>query len=230
MTLNSYGQPVGDPLPTWTPRPVPPRASLVGRYCRLEPLNADLHGKDLAAELTGPGVESTWTYLGVGPFDDDEFATFLRDAEAKADPLYFAVVDATSGTAKGLLSLMRLNPANGVIEIGWVVFGPRMQRTRMSTEAHFLLLQLVFDRLGYRRCEWKCDSLNAPSRAAAERLGFRFEGRFHHAVVYKGRNRDTDWLALLDDRWPARRAALDAWLNPENFDSSGHQIAALERG
>ena len=137
------------------------------------------------------------------------------------------MVDRTTGKAVGTLALMRMDPGNGVIEVGHVTFSPKLQRTALSTEAQYLLMRRVFDELGYRRYEWKCDSLNAPSRATAQRLGFQFEGIFRQAVVYKGRTRDTAWFSIIDSEWPARRAAFERWLAPENFDENGVQRRRL---
>jgi RimJ/RimL family protein N-acetyltransferase len=221
------GQPVGFPVPGWTPRPRPPRRPLDGRYCRLEPLDPERHGPDLfAANAADDG--RMWTYLPVGPFDGE--ASYRRWLEAVAggdDPLFHTIVDVAGGRAVGLCSYLRIDPPNGVIEIGHLQFSPRLQRTPAATEAMFLLIRRAFDELGYRRMEWKCDSLNAPSRAAAERLGFRFEGIFRQAVVYKGRNRDTAWFSIVDAEWPTRRAACERWLDVANFDAQGRQIARL---
>ncbi|HVG99051.1 MAG TPA: GNAT family protein [Chloroflexota bacterium] len=221
------GQPVGFPVPGWTPRPRPPRRPMAGRYCRLEPLDPARHGADLfAANAADDG--RMWTYLPVGPFDGEpSYRRWLEAVAGGDDPLFHAVVDVASGRAVGLCSYLRIDPSNGVIEIGHLQFSPRLQRTPAATEATFLLIRRAFDELGYRRMEWKCDSLNAPSRAAAERLGFRFEGIFRQAVVYKGRNRDTAWYSIVDSEWPSRRAACERWLDATNFDAAGKQIARL---
>ncbi|MEE8736768.1 GNAT family protein [Bifidobacterium subtile] len=227
MPVNEYGQQIGQTLPDWTPRHRPTRETLEGRYCRLEPLAADRHAAGLFAAYQ-PAGGALWTYLGIGPFADEaEYARYVRSVERSTDPLFFAVIDRADGAPVGTLSLQRQDPESGVIEIGWVAFSPRMQHTRLSTEAHALLLALVFDRLGYRRCEWKCDSLNGPSRHAAERLGFVYEGTFRSAHVYKQRSRDTDWLAITDADWPECRSALEVWLSPGNFDAAGHQRSTL---
>jgi len=226
--MNEYGQPVGEPLPGWTPRALPPRTPVSGRYCRLEPLDAARHGDALWEAYGGAPDGTLWTYLSAGPhagrgaFDD-----YLARASASTDPLHHAVIDLRSGVAVGTLALMRIDPGNGVIEVGHVAFSPRLQRSPLSTEAQYLLMRRVFDELGYRRYEWKCDSLNAPSRAAAQRLGFRFEGIFRQAVVYKGRTRDTAWYSVIDSEWPGRRAAFEAWLAPANFDGQGRQRRRL---
>ncbi|AKT39711.1 acetyltransferase [Chondromyces crocatus] len=226
--LNDLGQPIGSPLPDWTPRPPPARVTLEGRTCRLEPLDPQRHADDLFAAYRAAPDGRDWTYLTVGPFDTlDDYRRHAERAANSADPLHSAVIDRASGRAVGTLSLMRHDPANGVIEVGNVTFSPLLKRTPLSTEAHFLLMTYVFETLGYRRYEWKCDNLNAPSRKAAERLGFTFEGIFRQAVVTKGRNRDTAWYALLDADWPPLQRAFQAWLAPENFDAQGQQRRSL---
>ena len=222
-----YGQPIGFPVPGWTPRPRPPRRAIAGRFCRLEPLDPARHGPDLyAANADDDG--RMWTYLPVGPFDGEApYREWLDAVAGGDDPLFHAVVDVAGGRAVGLASYLRIDPPNGAIEIGHLQFSPRLQRTPAATEATFLLIRRAFDELGYRRLEWKCDSCNAPSRAAAERLGFRFEGLFRQAVVYKGRNRDTAWFSIVDSEWPAVRAACERWLDASNFDPAGRQRARL---
>lgn len=165
----------------------------------------------------------------MGPFETAQgYREYCERAAASEDPLHFAVIARASGRAVGTLALMRIDPPNGVAEVGHVTFSPLLKRTPVSTEAQFLLMRRVFDELGYRRYEWKCDSLNAPSRQAALRLGFQFEGIFRQAVVYKGRSRDTAWFSIIDGEWPARRAAFEQWLAPENFDAQGRQRARLQ--
>jgi RimJ/RimL family protein N-acetyltransferase len=185
------------------------------------------HGDSLAAAFIG-GEPETWAYLPYGPFADrPAFDAWLAPTAAKPDPLFYAVIDRTSGGAVGVASLMRIDPANGVIEIGHIHFSPRLKRSRAGTEALFLLMARVFDELGYRRLEWKCNALNHRSRQAAQRLGFTYEGTFRQAVIVKGRNRDTAWFSMLDHEWPARKRAFEAWLDPANFDDRGHQRSAL---
>jgi RimJ/RimL family protein N-acetyltransferase len=225
---NEYGQPIGEPMPGWTPRPMPGAVTLEGAYCRLEPLDAERHADDLFEAYRAAPDGRDWTYMGVGPFDDP--AVYRRHAEAaarSADPRHYAVIDRKTGKTVGTLALMRIEPAHGVIEVGHVTFSPLLKRTPISTEAQFLLMSYVFDELGYRRYEWKCDSLNAPSRAAAERLGFKFEGVFRQVVVYKGRSRDTAWFSILDKEWPLQKQAFKAWLAPDNFDEHGRQRQPL---
>ncbi|MNT06522.1 putative ribosomal N-acetyltransferase YdaF [compost metagenome] len=166
--------------------------------------------------------------MGVGPFADEAaYRAFAEAAQAGNDPLHHAIIDLETGRAIGTLALMRIDPANGVIEVGFVSFSRQLKRTRIATEAQFLLMRRAFDELGYRRYEWKCDSLNAPSRAAALRLGFQFEGIFRQATVYKGRSRDTAWFSIIDSEWPALRAAYERWLSPDNFDAEGNQRQGL---
>ncbi len=225
---NEFGQAIGDPVPGWSPRPVPSRAPLEGRYCRLEPIDADRHGPDLFAANTSAPDGRAWTYLFEEPFTQYEaFRAHLKKAEASSDPLFFAVVDAKTGLAVASLSLMRIDPTHGVIEVGHVNYSPLVQLTPAATEAQYLLMKLAFDTLGYRRFEWKCDSLNAPSRSAALRLGFTFEGIFRQAVVYKGRSRDTAWFSIIDSEWHRIKAALETWLSDENFSSDGTQRMSL---
>ncbi len=225
---NAFDQPIGVAVPDWTPRPRPQRTTLMGQLCRLEPLDAERHAAALHAAYADAADGRDWTYMASEPFGDA--AAYRRHAQAMAasdDPLHFAVVDTASGRAVGTLALMRIDAANGVVEVGHVMFSPHLQRTPVSTEAQYLLMRHVFDDLGYRRYEWKCDSLNAPSRRAALRLGFTFEGVFRQAIVTKGRNRDTAWFSVIDGDWPALRAAFEAWLAPANFDAGGHQRQGL---
>lgn len=229
IEVNRHGQAVGAALPDWRPRDIPPAAVLTGRTCRLEPLDAERHARDLfdadAADLTG----ESWTYLPYGPFQSFEvYRAWVADMATRSDPQMFAVIG-PSGQAVGVLGFMRIDPSNGVIEVGHVHFSPSLQRSVAATEAVALMLRRAFE-LGYRRCEWKCDALNQPSRRAALRLGFVFEGLFRQAVVIKGRNRDTTWFSIIDSEWPLVAQALAAWLEPANFDAEGHQrhrLAAL---
>lgn len=224
---NEFGQPIGADMADWTRRREPDAERIEGRFCALERLDAERHADDLYAAYAAAPDAADWTYLPVGPFDSAEpYREWARAQARLSDPRHYAVIDA-DGRAVGTLSLMRQDAANGAVEVGWVNFARAMQRTPLSTEAHFLLMRYVFDELGYRRYEWKCDSLNAPSRRAAERLGFVFEGTFRQATVYKGRSRDTSWFSIIDRDWPQVREAFEAWLDPSNFDANGHQRAAL---
>ncbi|AAV96419.1 GNAT family N-acetyltransferase [Ruegeria pomeroyi] len=228
---NELGQPIGAALPHWRGCPRPERQRMEGSFARLEPLSAARHGADLwhafAADTEGHG----WTYLPFGPFDDQAGMTAFLEAMSKTeDPLYFAICDRASGRAQGIASYMRIQPEHGVIEVGGIAFAPVLQRSRMATEAMFLMMAHAFDTLGYRRYEWKCDALNAPSRRAAERFGFSYDGRFEQAIVYKGRNRDTAWYSILNRDWPKLRQRFVDWLAPENFTSDGQQRNKLGVG
>lgn len=223
---NQLGQPVGTELHAWQPRDPPPVTPMQGRFGRLEPL-ALSHAQALHQAYALDRDGHNWTYLPYGPYAGlDDYRAWVGKVAAADDPLFFAIVDAR-GRAVGHAAFMRIDRANGVIEVGHLNFSPLMQRTAVATEAIFLLLRRAFDELGYRRCEWKCDSLNVPSREAALRLGFTFEGLFRQAVVVKGRNRDTAWYSIIDREWPARRAAFEAWLSPGNFDAQGRQRRRL---
>ncbi|TMD97934.1 MAG: GNAT family N-acetyltransferase [Chloroflexi bacterium] len=210
----------------WRPAKTPERAPLAGETVLLEPLDPERHGDDLFAATAN--ADETWFYLPYGPFGGrDEFIAWLRDRAALKDPLAFAIIDRAAAAARGIATLMSIVPEHGVIEIGHIWLSPQLQRTRQATEAIFLLARSAFDDLGNRRLEWKCDAANSPSRRAAERFGFVFEGVFRHHRVIKGRNRDTAWYSITDAEWPARRADFQAWLAPDNFDSSGRQRRSL---
>jgi RimJ/RimL family protein N-acetyltransferase len=226
-TFNELGQPIGFPLPGWAPPPRPARTPLEGRYCRLEPLDPERHGAALFAANRLDTSHATYTYLPYGPFTElDDYLAWARRAAQSEDPLFFAIVDAASDQPTGIASYLRITPAGGCIEVGHLHFSPRLQRTAASTEAMYRMMARAFE-LGYRRYEWKCDALNAPSRAAALRLGFTFEGIFRQATVYKGRSRDTAWFSIIDREWPSLDAAYRQWLDPANFDGQGRQRARL---
>ena len=215
-------------LTTWTGVPRPDRVTLPGRYARLEPLDPAAHGTALFQSAQQPGADGRFQYLfEEPPADMAAFGVWLDKSAASADPLFFAVVDQATGRAEGRQALMRIDPAHGVIEIGNILWGPAIARSRVATEALFLAAGYVFDTLGYRRFEWKCNSLNEPSKRAAERFGFRPEGVFRQHMVQKGRNRDTAWFAMTDGDWPRLRAGYEAWLRPENFDAAGQQLSRL---
>jgi RimJ/RimL family protein N-acetyltransferase len=223
---NALGQAIGEDVAGWTPRAAPARTPMAGRFCRLEPLAA-AHAAALHEANALDREDRNWTYLPYGPYKGaGDYRAWVEKVAREDDPLFFAIFD-SQDRAVGVASLMRIDRANGVIEIGHLNFSPLMQRTPVATEAIFLMLKRSFDELGYRRCEWKCDSLNAPSRAAAERFGFTYEGLFRQAIVYKGRNRDTAWYSITDAEWPAIRAAYEAWLAPANFDAEGRQRRKL---
>lgn len=200
---------------------------MIGHYCRLEPLDAARHAAALYESNGDQPDARAWTYLAYGPFETlAGYRQWLTEHETSEDPLFFTIV-AEPGGPVGLASYLRIDPVNGVIEVGHLNYSPRLQRTRAATEAMFLMMRRAFDELGYRRYEWKCDSLNEPSRLAALRLGFTYEGIFRQAVVYKGRNRDTAWYSIVDGEWPALRAAYERWLDAGNFDDAGRQRRRL---
>jgi len=226
--LNPLGQPIGPPLPGWQARPRPPRTAMEGRFCRLEAIDPSRHAADLFAANGDDRDGRNWTYLPYGPpMHWEDYRRWMEQFCRGDDPLYHAILERQSRRAVGVASFMRIDPASGVIEVGGINYSPRLQRTPAATEAMYLMMRRVFDELGYRRCEWKCDALNAPSRAAAARLGFRFEGIFRQAIVYKGRSRDTAWFSIIDGEWPALRSAFERWLDPANFDDSGGQRRRL---
>lgn len=221
---NEFGQPIGADLGEWTPPSEPPLQRLVGLTVVIEPLSRATHADELFAAYS-ESPDSMWTYLSWGPFSNvKELGETIDGIVAVPDWQPQAVL--VDGKAVGFFCYMRINPPLGSIEVGGVVFSSALQRTRASTEAQYLLMKNAFE-LGYCRYEWKCDSLNAPSRAAAQRLGFGFEGVFKKDRHYKGRRRDTAWYSITDDEWPAVQAAFEAWLDPSNFSSDGSQINAL---
>lgn len=220
-------QPVGAALPDWVPPAWPTREPMEGSGCRLEALDLARHAEDLYAMNALDPAGRNWTYLPYGPFPDREaYRSWLETISRGDDPLFFAIVDKATSQAVGVASYLRIKPASGSIEVGHIHFSERLKRGTLATEAMFLMMQRVFE-LGYRRYEWKCDALNAPSRTAALRLGFTCEGIFRQATVYKGRNRDTAWHAIIDRDWPALRQAFVQWLAPENFDATGRQRQRL---
>ncbi|HUJ87844.1 MAG TPA: GNAT family protein [Burkholderiales bacterium] len=214
------------PVP-WSSRPRPERAPLEGRYCRLEPLEPRRHGEQLFEASMAAGAEERFRYLFEAPQSRQDFERWLERSAASEDPLYFAVIDSASGRCEGRQALMRIVPEHGVIEIGSILWGPAIARTRVATEALFLFARHAFDQLGYRRFEWKCNALNEPSRRAAARFGFSYEGTFRQHMVVKGENRDTAWFSLIDKEWPTLRQVFERWLDPANFDHKGRQKKRL---
>ena len=224
---DEHGLPIGAEVRGWSPRPRPGRVVLSGDSVRLEPVEPR-HAEALYAALGGPDAAELWTYRpDEQPVDVVDLTERLRDWATSEDNITFALVPTETALPAGLTSLMRVDPANGSAEIAAVLYSPALQRTRAATEAVHLLASYLFDDLGYRRLEWKLDSLNAASARAARRLGFRYEGRFRNAMVYKGRNRDTDWFAMTDDDWRRLAPAYAAWLDPANFDDAGRQRTSL---
>ena len=225
--VNHLNQPIGRDV-AWAGARTPSRTNMVGQYCRLEPIDIVRHAADLFEAFSADETGGIWTYLFTGPFETEgELREWVASACLGDDPLFHAVIDLRTGKAVGMAAFMRIDPAMGVIEVGNINFAPALQRTPAATEAMFLMMQRAFNELGYRRYEWKCDHLNAPSQRAATRLGFTYEGLFRQALVYKGRNRDTAWFSIIDSEWPRIEAAMTAWLSAGNFDNNGQQVKSL---
>lgn len=225
----NVGLPVGDTLENWQSRQAPERQLMQGRYCTVEPLYPAIHAQQLYQAFAEDSGGIDWTYMSYGPFNDFEgFNQWLLDLCCKDDPLFFAIIDKRTSLAVGMASFLRMDTASGVIEVGHIHFSPQLQKTRMATEAMYLMMHRVFDELGYRRYEWKCDACNQGSKNAALRLGFQFEGVFRQAMVYKQRNRDTAWFSIIDKEWPAIKVAFEGWLDVTNFDDQGLQIRTLQ--
>lgn len=225
--INHLGQPVGLIVDHWQSPSHPGHEIINGCFCRLEPIDPVRHVQSLF-EANAMDVDGkSWTYLPYGPFDDlDSYRIWVEQNCLEGDPLFFAIISLDSGKAVGVASYLRINPSSGSIEVGHINYSPLLRRTLAATEAMYLMMARAFE-LGYRRYEWKCNALNAPSRAAAQRLGFSFEGVFRQAAVVKGRNRDTAWYAVIDQEWPILRAAFLQWLSPSNFDEHGKQQLRL---
>ena len=219
----------GEKLTNLPPALVPPRTTLAGRWVTLEPQDAARHAEELyAAGHEGEQAMHIWDYLGYGPWPDIEaYRANLRQQSANFEVIFFAIRDHASGKACGQAAFLEIDPACGAIEIGHIWFSPALQRTRAATEALFLMLCHAMDDLGNRRMVWKCNALNARSRNAAHRLGFRFEGIFHNHIIFKGRNRDTAWYSILDDEWPQVRERIAAWLADDNFAEDGTPLSSL---
>ena len=221
-------QPIGATLPAWTARDLPPTEPMVGRFCHLVPTDLE-HAANLFAAFTEDRDHSNWTYLPYGPIENiDSFTRWMRARCTAADPLFHTIIDNVSQLPVELASCLRIEPTVRVIEVGHLHFSPFLQRTPAATKAMFLMMKRVFDELGYRRYEWKCDALNTPSRRAAERLGFQFEGIFRQAIIYNGRNWDTAWYSIMDQDLSGLSTAFEKWLAPDNFDSNGGQRCRLE--
>ena len=226
-SFNHLNQPIGAPMPNWTPPPLPERRILEGAYCRVEPLSPERHAPSLFEAYQLDTDRRNWTYLPYGPFRDfQEYLAWVETNAPGSDPLFYAIVDKSGGKATGVASYLRIEPAQGCIEVGHLSFSPLLQGKRAATESMYLMMRNSFE-LGYRRYEWKCDALNAPSRRAAQRLGFSFEGVFRQARVVKGRNRDTAWYSVVDQEWPRLQSIFRQWLDPSNFDENGRQRTSL---
>lgn len=225
--INVLGQPIGFPLPDWKPPELPTREPMQGRFCLMEPLNPRLHAASLHAANVMDVEGRMWTYLPYGPFDTlDTYVAWTEKMSSRSDPLFYAIIDKAKARAVGIASYLRIDPSAGSLEVGHINYSLLLQRTPAATEAMFLMMERAFT-LGYRRYEWKCDALNGPSRTAAHRLGFSFEGVFRQATVVKGRNRDTAWFAVIDSEWPRLRDVFQQWLLSSNFDENGHQRLRL---
>jgi len=227
---NSAGQPIGHPVSNWQECKFPPRSSMSGKWCRVEILVPEKHAEDLFAAYVKQRHDPDWTYLPYGPFEHfDDYQSWLTKTCTGDDPLFHVIIEAETTKAVGVASFLRIQPGIGVIEVGHIHFSPLLQKTPVATEAMFLMMSRVFDELCYRRYEWKCDALNAPSRKAAERFGFSFEGLFRQATLYKNRNRDTAWFGMTDREWPLIKKAFQTWLSPDNFDTQGRQKKSLQQ-
>ena len=225
---NDLGQPIGFPLENWQSCKHPRGAQMQGRLCRLQPIDIDAHAADLFVAFSQDQDHGNWTYLPYGPFASEaELRDWISSACLGDDPCFFSVIDNQTGKAVGVASYLRIDPPVGVIEVGHIHFSPLMQGKPISTEAMYLMMRQVFDVWGYRRYEWKCDSLNQPSCNAARRLGFEFEGIFRQATIYKNRNRDTAWYSIIDHEWPTAKTAFESWLDVDNFDADGRQETSL---
>jgi RimJ/RimL family protein N-acetyltransferase len=224
---NELGQPIGAPIKDWRPPIAPDNKILQGRYARLEPLDSDRHSEQLFSANQKDTENRIWTYMPYGPFSSlSDYQGWVKQVSALSDPWFYAIIDKHSGLALGVASYLRIHPTVGTIEVGHINFSPDLQGSVIATDAMFVMMQNVF-RLGYRRYEWKCDALNEASRRAATRLGFRFEGIFRQATMYKHRNRDTAWFSIIDSEWPDIEIAHDQWLDSDNFDDGGMQKSSL---
>ena len=227
--VNEFGQPIGEDVLNWQPAQFPTRDPMEGSFVRLVPVEPEKHSQGLLDAYSHRGDGRDWTYIPRAlPGTIEETRKWTADLQKSEDPFFFAIEDKATGKPVGTASYLRMKPADGVIEVGYIIFSPLMQKKPSSTEVMYLMMRRVFDDWGYRRYEWKCDALNAPSRAAAERLGFTFEGVFRQATMYKGRNRDTAWFSVLDSEWQVVKSAFETWLSPDNFDEFGDQIESLK--
>ncbi|TGM07967.1 N-acetyltransferase [Leptospira barantonii] len=226
-TINSLGQPIGTPLPDWKPALRPKKETMRGRFCRLEPLDLERHVEALYSANSLDATGAMWTYLPYGPFETlNEYREWMMETCLNEDPLFFAIFDLSSDRAVGLASYAEISPKVGSIEVGHLAYSPLMRQTPVSSEAMYLMMKNAFE-LGYRRYQWRCNALNAPSAAAAQRIGLSFEGIFRQANVLKGYSRDTAWFSAIDEEWPAIQEAFLKWLDPDNFDENGVQKNCL---
>ncbi|MBX2831496.1 MAG: GNAT family N-acetyltransferase [Rhodospirillales bacterium] len=226
---DAFGKPVGHPVKNWTKCDVPQHSDMIGNHVIVSPLNVARDARQLfdANNMAEDGAR--FTYLFTDAFDDfDAYKAWLEGMAAHQDPMLHTIIDKATNTAVGVAALMRFDPTHGVIEVGNINYAPALSKTIGGTEAMYLMMKRAFDELGYRRYEWKCDDQNAPSRAAAARYGFTYEGTFRNHMVYKGRNRDTAWFSITVEEWPAIKAAFEAWIAPDNFDENGKQRHRLQ--
>jgi RimJ/RimL family protein N-acetyltransferase len=227
IEFNEFNQPVNPEIKDWEPRPTPPRTTMQGEYCLLEPLDIEKHADKLFATIIDNNDGESCTYLGYDPMPITEFRAWLQSINSIATSLPYVIIENKSQTISGIAVYANINTAHGTIEIGNLHYSKSLKKTRAATEAMFLMMQRVFDELGYRRYEWKCNALNKPSRAAAKRLGFTFEGIFRQHWVTKNRNRDTAWYSIINSEWPPLKEKLQRWLQPENFHTDGNQKISL---
>jgi RimJ/RimL family protein N-acetyltransferase len=227
--MNNLGQPIGEALPGWQSRPVICAVALHGHYCSVQPLVPKEHARQLYQAFAKDKAGGNWTYMPYGPFlNEDEFINWLCGLSNTGDPFFYTIFDNNTGVAVGMASFLRIEPNTGVIEVGHIHFSNQLQRTPLATEAMYLMMKYVFEDLGYRRYEWKCDALNTRSKKSALRFGFSYEGVFRQATIYKGRNRDTAWFSIIDNEWANLKRAYEQWLSEENFDEQGVQKRSLK--
>ncbi|MBX3709991.1 MAG: GNAT family N-acetyltransferase [Gammaproteobacteria bacterium] len=225
---NQFGQLLGHLVENWIPCQRPAKTLIQGRYCILEPIEINKHAVKLFDVLAIDNQGESWTYLPYGPFDTiNEFKNWLAETMSDNDTLLYAILDVKTKEPIGISGYLRMNPEHGVIEIGHLHFSALLKQTPLATEAIYLMLRHAFDELKFRRCEWKCNDLNEPSRRAAERFGFTFEGIFRQSYVFKNRNRDTAWFSMIDSEWEAIKEKFERWLHPNNFEANGKQILKL---
>jgi RimJ/RimL family protein N-acetyltransferase len=225
---NQFGQMLGNLVENWTFRQRPTQSSIRGQYCILEPIEISKHASKLFDAISIDNQGESWTYLPYGPFDTlSDFVDWLTLTLSENDTLLYAILDVETEQPIGISGYLRITPEHGVIEIGHLHFSKLLKRTPLATEAIYLMIQHAFDELGYRRCEWKCNALNEPSRVAAERFGFKFEGIFRQNFVFKNHNRDTAWFSIIDNEWPVLKEKFQKWLHSSNFDDVGKQILKL---
>lgn len=226
--LNEFDQPIGQKIETWQETAKPGRETMQGQYCRIEFLDIDKHAAKLFVALTHNNPGDSWTYLPYGPFSNvNEFCDWIKKVECLPDEQLYAILDEKTQEPIGICGFLRINPTHGSIEIGHIHFSSQLKKTPAATEAIYLMMHKVFDELNYRRCEWKCHSLNLASIKAAKRLGFTYEGLFRQSHVIKNHNRDTMWFSIIDSEWPQIKNRILKWLSNSNFDNKGHQKVSL---